>query len=493
MKVVFLFAIVCGLLLPSTKAEDIHHPLVKPFAGAETETRKRFEYFEATLPLSTFENSNYDQVATRAVEGRFTYNRYSIENTSALEIYKNYLAAFKKQGFEIEFTCAPKACGYYVEDYLENYSALNKLSPMLNERSAYIVAKFNQNGKQASALFAVSDSLDPVNFYQVVIDEYKPDFNKVAIDAKGYEKFLQEIPAKTSARKNESKDVEGAQDHPLISRFTGSALTRYTNFGYEEIALPIGKIDDDENPTVLTAKGSAKFYRYKSLNGVSLVEVEKSYQNAFKQGEFEMLFQCRKKACGDQMERFLESNKVFKGFQPTLLGDIPVYVVRHKTQYANTLMLITFADWNSYVDVYQAVIQESAVDNNQVQVNADYLQDQISANGKVALYGINFNYDSDKMTKESLQPLAAIAEFLNKNSNLSLYVVGHTDADGNEDYNQQLSLKRAKAVTEKLIKEFGVARSRLTPKGVGNLVPVASNKLDDGKRLNRRVELVEKL
>lgn len=493
MKVVFLFAIVCATLMPSLQAKDSQHPLIKPYAGAQVSDSKYFEYFEGELPLGIIESSSYDQVKVRATAGRFTYNRFSKENTSSIDIYRNYLNAFKKQGFQIEFSCAPEECGYYVEDYLETQSALKQLTPLLNRKSAFIVANYQSEGNKASVLFAVSDALNPVNFYQVVIDEYQPSFDKVAVDTAAYKKFLEQAKSDSKQPTNEFRDVDGAQDHPLISRYKGAALTNYSSFGYEEIALPIAKVESDKPAQSLTTKGSAKFYRYSTPRGVSLIEVEKSYENAFKKNGFEVIFSCRKESCGRYMESYLESNNIFKGFYPTLLGDIPVYVVRHSTEFANTLLLVTFADWNSYIDVYQAVIQESAIDNNKVLVNADYLQEQIAANGKVALYGINFNYDSDQMTDASIKPLAAIADFLKKNSSLSLYVVGHTDADGNEDYNQQLSFKRAQAVTEKLVKEFGVARSRLTPKGVGNLVPVASNKLDDGKRLNRRVELVEKL
>ncbi|RKY96340.1 MAG: OmpA family protein, partial [Ignavibacteriae bacterium] len=74
---------------------------------------------------------------------------------------------------------------------------------------------------------------------------------------------------------------------------------------------------------------------------------------------------------------------------------------------------------------------------------------------------------------------------------LKLYVVGHTDMTGEFDYNVGLSLKRANAVIKSLVSEYGIAAERLAGKGAGPLCPIGSNKNEDGRKLNRRVELVE--
>ena len=81
---------------------------------------------------------------------------------------------------------------------------------------------------------------------------------------------------------------------------------------------------------------------------------------------------------------------------------------------------------------------------------------------------------------------------LNADPSLNLYVVGHTDMKGKFDYNMNLSKKRAEAVVNELINKYGISSSRLTPDGVGPLVPVATNETDGGRKQNRRVELVAK-
>ncbi|NVJ51405.1 MAG: OmpA family protein [Gammaproteobacteria bacterium] len=469
------------------------HPLIKPFAGAKLTDEKYFDYFEGYFPLSELSRSDFAANQQRAVKGRFYFNRYKVANTSAVDIYRNYLSAFEKQGFKIEYTCAPAQCGRYVERYLEEYSALKDLTPILNDKSAYLVASLENDGHKLSILLAVSDSLDPVNFYQVVVEEYQPAFDKVTLDPVAYQQHLRKIAGKDAVKVSAKKDIEGAQDHPLISRYQGAALVDYAQFGYEEVAMPLVPAKAKKPNDVVSAKGEAQFFRYSTAEGVSLTEVVKSYQSAFSNQQFEILFQCAVSECGRHMESFIESDKVFKGINVNTFGDMPVYVVRHASEFGNTFVLVTFTDWKNYVDVYQIVVREQAVNADKVAINTDYLAKQINANGKVALYGIHFNHDSDTLTDDSIAPLAVIADFLKQNTDLSVYVVGHTDASGTEEYNSTLSLQRARAITEKLVKEFGVARSRLTPKGVGNLVPVASNKIDEGKQLNRRVELVEKL
>ena len=93
---------------------------------------------------------------------------------------------------------------------------------------------------------------------------------------------------------------------------------------------------------------------------------------------------------------------------------------------------------------------------------------------------------------ESDPTLKAIAELLKAKDNLNVYVVGHTDMTGDFDHNMNLSENRAKSVVDALVKDYGISAKRLIGKGVGPLSPVSTNKTDEGKQLNRRVELVER-
>ena len=120
------------------------------------------------------------------------------------------------------------------------------------------------------------------------------------------------------------------------------------------------------------------------------------------------------------------------------------------------------------------------------------MANDIERTGRVAVYGIYFDTDSYTIKPESKPTLTAISELLKTNSRLNLYVVGHTDFTGNLDHNMELSQNRAQAVVDALVKDYGISAKRLIARGVGPLSPVSTNKTDEGKQLNRRVELVER-
>lgn len=111
--------------------------------------------------------------------------------------------------------------------------------------------------------------------------------------------------------------------------------------------------------------------------------------------------------------------------------------------------------------------------------------------GRVRLYGINFDYDSDIIRTESKPTLDKIVAMLKSEQTMQLIIEGHTDSDGTTEHNQILSENRAESVKLYLV-SAGISSSRLFTKGYGESVPVAPNTTATGKAQNRRVELVVK-
>ena len=103
--------------------------------------------------------------------------------------------------------------------------------------------------------------------------------------------------------------------------------------------------------------------------------------------------------------------------------------------------------------------------------------------------GINFEFNSSKLTKNSYPTLDAIADLMKEFTEANLEVQGHTDIVGTEDYNQRLSEDRAHTVTDYLISK-GIAKDRLRAVGFGTRRPLADNETDEGRAKNRRVELI---
>lgn len=102
--------------------------------------------------------------------------------------------------------------------------------------------------------------------------------------------------------------------------------------------------------------------------------------------------------------------------------------------------------------------------------------------------GILFATNSSTLEYNARKNISKLATILNKYPETNILVTGHTDSDGSEEYNQTLSESRAKSVSNYTGAQ-GVSSSRFTILGLGEGEPVASNDTNDGKRMNRRVEI----
>jgi outer membrane protein OmpA-like peptidoglycan-associated protein len=102
--------------------------------------------------------------------------------------------------------------------------------------------------------------------------------------------------------------------------------------------------------------------------------------------------------------------------------------------------------------------------------------------------GLLFPYDSDVLTAQARENLNTLASSLDKYPNTDIIIVGHTDANGSDQYNLALSERRANAAVTYLVSR-GVARARLRAAGRGETEPVAANDTDAGRQQNRRVEI----
>lgn len=103
---------------------------------------------------------------------------------------------------------------------------------------------------------------------------------------------------------------------------------------------------------------------------------------------------------------------------------------------------------------------------------------------------IHFAYNKAVIKKDSFWILHQVAKVLKDYPEIKLSVEGHTDSQGSDAYNKQLSTKRAKAVKDFLLKKGGISASRLSSRGWGEERPIDSNLTEEGRAVNRRVEFV---
>jgi outer membrane protein OmpA-like peptidoglycan-associated protein len=108
-------------------------------------------------------------------------------------------------------------------------------------------------------------------------------------------------------------------------------------------------------------------------------------------------------------------------------------------------------------------------------------------NAMTVLNNIFFDFNQSEIKPRSLAELDEVVKFLKENPNIKVEISGHTDNVGNENYNQQLSLKRAQSVVN-YFSSKGIATARLTQIGYGSKKPIKPNDSEESRQINRRIE-----
>ncbi|HNW56572.1 MAG TPA: OmpA family protein [Bacteroidales bacterium] len=131
------------------------------------------------------------------------------------------------------------------------------------------------------------------------------------------------------------------------------------------------------------------------------------------------------------------------------------------------------------------------VSNIRVAVGAPDMRNKLITEGKLITYGIYFDVNKDIVKPESYGTLKEIAKVLTENPDVRVKIVGHTDSDGADAANLDLSKRRGASVKNELVKSFGIDAARLESDGMGESQPIAPNDTPANKALNRRVEFIK--
>jgi len=263
--------------------------------------------------------------------------------------------------------------------------------------------------------------------------------------------LLLAVPAGLLAQQDEA----GCQDHPLFTRMAGFYIVDCDQREFDQYEF----YDAEGYEFLVEGRKTAISYEIKEgARPPSELEVLRNYANAVE-------------AAGGQ----IVSRDDYNVYLELVRGDARAWIHVH-----------CFSGGEAY-DL--TVVEEQAM-TQQVRANAATMGADIERTGKVAVYGIYFDTDQAVIKPESEPTLQEIAQLLEENPDLELFVVGHTDGTGGLEHNMELSQDRAAAVVEALTSRYGIEQGRLEAHGVGPLAPVASNASEDGRAKNRRVELV---
>jgi OmpA-OmpF porin, OOP family len=131
------------------------------------------------------------------------------------------------------------------------------------------------------------------------------------------------------------------------------------------------------------------------------------------------------------------------------------------------------------------------ISNVRIATGLPDMRSKLLTEGKLVSYGIYFDVNKDKLKPESIGTVKSIADILSENPAIRIKIIGHTDSDGDDANNLELSKRRSLAVKTSLINDFGIDSSRIETDGKGEREPITNNENPTNKALNRRVEFLK--
>lgn len=264
------------------------------------------------------------------------------------------------------------------------------------------------------------------------------------------------------------------------SDYADSTWSKPANFGY-----PINNYEEQYS-LVITADGDRGYYSHEEVGkeGHSMIyefDVPEQYRVKYRSNAVKGIVRDRvtKQPLKAQIELYqLTKNEL-------------VSVVSSDSLTGNYLIVLTQgADYGLYVNspgyLFKSLnfnYEESKVEQLVIDVDLD----KASTGATVILNNIFFDTDKFDIRDKSVTELDKISRFLKENPKIRVEISGHTDDQGADAYNQQLSQKRAKSVGEYLVKS-GVVATRLKEIGYGAKKPLKPNDSEANRQVNRRIE-----
>jgi OOP family OmpA-OmpF porin len=249
----------------------------------------------------------------------------------------------------------------------------------------------------------------------------------------------------------QDQDAEGCKDSPIVTRFPGSIITGCKQLDDNAFDLPMG---DGKPKKRVEGKYVEIHYRYPKT--ASKPQVLRNIHTAIKNAGWTFDYDS-----GDYGDFTVHMGKAWILFQ-----------INSGNTYDETFVTET--------ELTQDVVADAAV-----------MSSGINSTGHTVVNGIQFDTGKADVKPGSAPALEQVVKLLQQDPKLKIYVVGHTDNVGGLASNLDLSKRRAAAVVQVLETQYHIAADRLSAFGCGPYSPIQSNDSEDGRAVNRRVELVK--
>ncbi len=524
--VVLAFVGMTGLVQAGSDVEGSEdHPLVSRFPEARIVFYDRAEYDAYTIPLGSVyrerdaEHNLVTQLTdSKLAAGAITRIQYEVPaNRSPEEIFRSYEQAFQEAGLETLYAASGAELGsnfgpfVYPESlFLTGVRSSRDVSYWVGsdtDHQRFLAAKLpDPDGDVYVTMFTGISIHKPEPFVQLEVVESQPmAAGQIAVNPD----FPRDIQERQSF--DPSDDVDGAGDHPLVSRYAGTRIVFFDEAQYDSTTIPLGPVESyrDEAQNLIRefsdgiqVEGKITRLQYEAPGDRSLLEIIRNYEAALTQAGFDILFEGAGTDLGSHFGPLAFPADIFSsGVRST--ADVSYYVRGDGSQQRYLAAKLPSMDGDLYVAVFAAIsihkpqpaiqleiVEMLPMEGDLVAVDAEFLGDELARVGFVALHGIHFETDSDVMRPDSRPALDQLAAMLGYHADLDVFVVGHTDSVGRYEYNLDLSQRRAESIVNELVQHYDITAERLTPVGIGPVSPVASNATEAGRARNRRVELV---
>jgi outer membrane protein OmpA-like peptidoglycan-associated protein len=303
----------------------------------------------------------------------------------------------------------------------------------------------------------------------------------------------------------------GAPLWALVPEFAAPAkISQTTAQGPGTYALPVGPFAGGEVPTqVVQGDVAATAYQIDSRD-LSTLEIFAPLRDQIEAAGYQVQFECADVECGGYDFRF--ATRVIA--EPAMHVDLADYRFMSATRAGPAgveaiSLMVSRSALKGFVQVIEVGAGAADVATPTEPIVAPVVEGITSApevalppleekeigaalesRGSVALEDVAFDPGASVLSDGDFPSLAALADWLKADPSRVVVLVGHTDASGGLAANVALGAKRAAAIRARLVGELGVQPGQVSAEGAGFLAPRASNLTDEGRRLNRRVEVV---
>lgn len=294
----------------------------------------------------------------------------------------------------------------------------------------------------------------------------------------------------------------------MAPEFAGPAkVTQETLVPLDSYAMPVGPFSGGKVDTRMFEGALHETAYQLDAPGVTTLELMQPLRAQIAAAGYRILFECEADACGGYDFRF--ATRVVA--EPAMHVDLADYrfvaAERQGVTGSEAISLMvsrsTLAGFVQIIEVGAAAAETTLATKEPVGPRlavppvvtlpagaASDLGSQLTDTGHAVLEDIVFASGASVLADGAIPSLELLADWLKEDVDRVVVLVGHTDASGNLAANVALGAKRAEAIRARLIASLGVDASQVGAEGAGYLSPRASNVTDDGRRLNRRVEVV---